>query len=338
MLVSIIIINWNGASLLKGCLDAVFNQTYSPIEVLLVDNGSTDNSLEIAGKYEVKIIANKENLGFAKGINQGIKESKGEFILPLNNDVVLDKEYIENLVKIINSDNKIGSVMGKLLWAGTDGLIDSAGHTIHKNRLPRNIGTGIKDGEQFNIKKEVFGVCGAAPLYRKDMLEDTKINGEYYDEDFFAFLEDVDLDWRARLLGWKAYYVPEAVADHHRGGTAVRRTKTVELHNFKNRYLMVMKNDYILSHWKNVHQILFTDVVKSGALLFRYPTALLGFFSVIKLMPKTLKKRSLIKRKRKVSRKEMEKWFLPFDYKSWFKQHLISDVYDLRGRSRELEE
>jgi GT2 family glycosyltransferase len=330
MLVSIVILNWNGISLLKNCLDSVFNQTYSPIEVITVDNGSTDGSIEILKDYDLKLIENNENLGFAKGINIGIRHSKGEYILPLNNDVVLDKNYVSELVKVMENDLQVGSAAGKLIWAGTGGLIDSAGHSLHKNRLPRNIGTGKKDGPDFAKKKEVFGVCGAAPLYRRKMLEDIEINGEFYDESFFSFLEDVDLDWRARLLGWKSFYVPEAVAMHHRGGTAVRRSKIVEVHNYKNRYLMIMKNDYLLSNLKNIHQIIFTDIIKSSALFFRYPSALLGIFQVIKLTPATLRKRWVIKKKRKMSRKEMEKWFIPFEYKPWFSQHLLTDVYDLK--------
>lgn len=335
MLVSIIVLNWNGASLIKDCLNSVFKQSYSPLEILAIDNGSVDNSPDIIRQYELKFIENKENVGFAKAINQGIRKAKGDFVLPLNNDVILDKEYVANLVKVMNNDDKTGSVSGKLMWAGTEGLIDSAGHSLHKNRLPRNIGTGQEDGPDYSVKREVFGVCGAAPLYRRKMIDDVEINGEFYDESFFSFLEDVDLDWRAQLLGWKALYVPEAIAMHHRGGTAVRRSKIVEVHNYKNRYLMIIKNDFLLSFLKNFPQIIFTDLVKSSALFFRYPTALLGLFSVVKLMPKTLRKRSLIKKKRKISRKEMEKWFLPFDYNKWFKQHLTTDVYDLNSENIE---
>ena len=328
-LVSVIILNWNGSDLITKCIDAVRDQTYKPLELIVVDNASTDDSLSMIKKYEnLKLVENTENLGFSRAVNIGIRESKGDYVMPLNNDVFLEKEYVEYLVREMDKNEKTGSVSGKLIKSKTR-KIDTVGHSIHKNRLPRNIGSDQEDGPQYSIKKEVFGVCGAAPLYKRKMLEDVEINGEYYDESFFAFLEDVDLDWRARLLGWRSFYVPESVAFHHRGGTAVRRSKTVEMHNYKNRYLMIIKNDDPISFLKNLHQIVFTDIIKNGALLVRYPTALLGFADVLRLLPETIRKRKIIRRKRKVSRKEMERWFLPFDYKEWFRQHATSDVYDL---------
>ena len=335
MLVSVIVLNWNGSSLIDDCLTSVFDQSYINKEIIVVDNGSTDDSLEKIDSYDVKLIENNENLGFAKGINTGIKAAMGVYILPLNNDVVLDKEFIQELVNAVLKDKKTGSVCGKLLRAEDKKLIDSTGHSIHKNRLPKNIGKGEQDGEMFSKREEVFGVCGAAPMYKKEMLDDIKIDDEYYDESFFSFLEDVDLDWRARLRGWKAYYEPKAVGFHYRGGTAVRRSPIVEVHNYKNRYLMIIKNDYLISFFKNIHQIIFTDIIKNAALLFRCPKALTGIFQVIRLLPKTIKKRRNIRKRRKVSRKEIEKWFLPFNYKEWFHTHMKTDVYDLRTQIKE---
>ncbi|RJQ32871.1 MAG: glycosyltransferase family 2 protein [Actinobacteria bacterium] len=349
-LVSVIIPNWNGKSLLNECLASVYNQTYPNIEIIVVDNGSTDGSREYlesrvervkssegwhnvgAQRAVPLLILNNKNEGFAKAVNQGIKQSKGTFVMPLNNDIVLEKTFIEEMVKAAKKDSKIGTVSGKLIRNDKYGqiVIDCTGHVIFKNRLLTNRGFNELDKGQYDKEEYVFGASGAAPLYRRLMLNDIAVDGQFYDESFFSFLEDVDLDWRAQLRGWSVYYTPLAVAFHHRGGSAVRRSKIVEMHNFKNRYLLMIKNDNAKSVAKNLPGILFSDLVKSGALLFRCPKALLGIADVIKLLPQTLKKRKVIQQNKVVSLDDMEKWFRPFSYRSWFKRHIREDVYKLR--------
>lgn len=327
-LVSVVIPNWNGAHLVKECLLSLSAQTYSPIEIILVDNGSTDHSLRIVKENfpEVIVLANQTNLGFSVAANQGIERSKGRFILLLNTDVTLDRHFVSEMVKLISRSSDIGSVTGRLLKSsnGRSELIDSTGHLFFRNRLAADRGEGEEDKGQYNLVEEVFGACAAASLYRREMLEDVKVNGEYFDRSFFAFLEDVDLNWRAQLRGWRCLYAPTAVGHHHRGGTAIRRSRLVEEHNYKNRYLMILKNDDILSLVKNAHHFLLTDTLKTLGLLFRCPTALLGWLLVIKALPVTLKKRRIIQQNRKRSQAEVERWFQPFDYGAWIKKHLWS--------------
>ncbi len=331
-LVSIIILNWNGKHLLDDCLKSASKQTYPQIEIIVIDNGSNDGSVDyLKQNYsDIKIIANNENIGFASAMNIGFREAKGAYLMPLNNDVTMQPTFVEEMVKAAE-EAEVGLVSGKLIKAGAIGseVIDTAGHIMYKNRMPRNIGEGLHVS-QFNKEDYIFGACGAAPLYKREMLEDVAVFGEYYDENFFSFFEDVDLDWRAQIRGWKCKYTPNAIAHHWRGGTAVRRSAIVETHNYKNRYLMMLKNDTLPYFFLNLPQILFSDVVKTGALLFRAPVALTGLFSVIKFLPQTLKKRRYIQSNRKVAASEIEKMLAKFDYLAWFKKHIREDVYDLK--------
>ena len=326
-LVSIVVVNFNSEKWLQTCLDSIFKQTYPQLEVILVDNASTDGSLSFLKKNfsQLPLIGNKENVGFAKAVNQGIAQAKGEFILPLNPDVGLTPHYVEEMLKAANKNGKIGSVSGKLYRSDEmdSKVIDSAGHLMFKNRLSANRGNEEIDKGQYNDQAYVFGTCGAAALYNREMLDDIKINGEYFDETFFAFWEDIDLDWRANLRGWKCLYTPEAVAYHYRGGIRTPRPKLIEFNNYRNRYLALIKNDSFWGLLKSMPQIIFTDIFKSGALLFRCPAALLAWLDVFGLLPEMLAKRRIIQNRKTVSFKEMDKWFQKFDYLSWFKRHLI---------------
>lgn len=327
-LVSVIIINFNGQDFLQGCLDSLFSQDYSSVEIIAIDNASTDGSLDIlkAKSSQLKLVANDTNLGFAGAFNQGVNLSKGDFIMSVNPDIVLSQNFIPTMITEAKADTKIGSLSGKLIRRakGEEGIIDSAGHVMFKNRLSINRGDGEKDKGQYDQKEYVFGTCGAAALYRRAMLEGVKANKQYFDEDFFAFWEDIDLDWRAQLYGWKCLYVPEAVAYHFRGGIRFPRPRIVELSNYRNRYFTIIKNDYLWGLAKNLPQIIFTDFLKNTTLLFRCPSALfLGSLDILKFLPKMLSKRRAIQKRITVKPREIEKkWFRKFNYRKWIKKHL----------------
>lgn len=330
-LVSIVILNWNGKDYLRQCITSGLEQTHHPIELFVIDNASSDGSVEWLQQNfpSLSVIRNKKNLGFAAAINQGIRLSRGDYVMPLNFDVIMTKTFVEELVKVAERDTRTGSVSGKLLrFASPEenrSYIDSAGHIIYRNRLVVNRGESEIDFGQYDQEEEVFGACGAAPLYCREMLEDIKIGGEYYDENFFAFWEDIDLDWRARLRNWESLYTPRAVAYHQRGGPSLRRSSAVELHNYKNRYLVILKNDKLYSFLKASPQILFTEILKAGAILTRCPSALVkGWILLIRLLPQTLKKRKEIQGRRLVSQTEIEKWFYKFDYPKWIRRHLLN--------------
>ena len=223
-LVSISLLLYKPGFYLKPCLESVFGQSFRDFELLVIDNDSADGTAQKAEEIlrseangiNWRLIPNKKNFGFAAGQNQGIRESKGDLILLLNQDIVLEKDFLKNIIEVFKNDQKIGAVQGKFLRLKAEGknleksdLIDSAGLTILKNRRIIARGQGHKDKGQFEKGEEIFGTDGAAPVYRRATLEDTKIcireHCEYFDESFFMYKEDVDLAWRTRLAGWKSF-------------------------------------------------------------------------------------------------------------------------------------
>jgi GT2 family glycosyltransferase len=242
----------------------------------------------------------------------------------LNPDVVLGPEFVGRLASAIENEPAFGSASGKVyrLPAGERGIIDTTGHVIYKNRLFTDRGEDEPDRGQFDEPGEIFGACAGVGLYKKAMLEDIREGEEYFDESFFLFLEDTDLNWRAQLRGWKCLYVPGATAWHHRGGTAKRLTRLVETHNYKNRYMMLIKNDSFGGFLKNLHHFIVTDTLKTTALLWRCPSALLGWRDVWRELPALYRKRRIIQKNRRVSQAEFEQWFVRFDYGQWVRRHI----------------
>jgi GT2 family glycosyltransferase len=215
VMISVVIPNFNGKQYLDRCLSALIMQTYRDFEVIVVDNCSTDRSTEYLSENFpwAKIIRNKENLGFAGGTNVGIKEAKGDYILTLNNDTWIGKNFVANILEPM-SEKCVGMCASKMLFP--DDRINSAGICISRSGAAWDRGMFEPDKGQYDQCEEVFGPCAGAALYRKAMLMEIGL----FDEDFFLYMEDVDLAFRGRLAGWKCIYVPKAVAYHHHGGTA----------------------------------------------------------------------------------------------------------------------
>lgn len=314
-LASVLIVNWNGARLLPSCLASVHAQDYQPIETLVVDNGSVDGSAEIAARDEgVRLIRNRENLGFAVANNIGIDAARGEFVLLLNYDVRLRPDYVRILVSCLQRDASLGSVSGKLLRAEPPDLIDSTGHVMYRNVWATNRGEDEPDGPAFAEPAEVFGVCAAAGLYRRAMLEDVRLEGEILDGTFFAYLEDVDLDWRARSRGWRSWYEPAAVAIHARSGSGAWGSSRMQRHILKNRLLLIVKNDGGLGLLARLPGMAALTGAKAVQLLVTRPGALLGAVDTVRLLPAAWRKRGAIQRRRTVPRREVERFFEPYPY------------------------
>ena len=337
--VSVIIINFNGLADIEACLESVAAQDYPELELLVIDNGSSDGSTEWlrewasgqSGGTRFKttgplLIENGANTGFSPALNQGIKATTGELVMPLNTDVVLEDSFIAMLVARLEKDSA-GSVSGKLMRFppfGKDNVIDTVGHVIFKNRLAESLGEGLRGATSFLEPIEVWGTCGAAAIYDRAMLEDVAVDGEYFDEDFFAFWEDLDLDWRARMRGWRCMFEPAAVGYHRRGGAGYRKSLLVETHNYKNRYLMIIKNDSARYLLRNLPGLAATEALKGGALLVRCPKALLGLGQVVRLLPAMVRKRRVIQSRRLVPARDLDGWFQPFGYAKWVRRHLLN--------------
>jgi len=217
-LASVIVVNYNGKQYLKRCLDALLCQTYPNVEVILVDNGSGDGSVDFVRAIypSVKVIENGSNLGFAPANNVGIRAARGELIATLNNDTGAAPEWLEALASEMISDDSVGMCASRMLRMDDPTIIDSTGICISRSGACWDRGAFEKDEGQYDTPAEVFGPCAGAALYRKAMLDEVGL----FDEDFVSYMEDTDLAFRGRLAGWKCRYVPEAVVYHVHGGTA----------------------------------------------------------------------------------------------------------------------
>ncbi len=216
-LASIVIPNWNGAHHLPVCLDALRAQTYSPLEVILVDNGSTDGSQELViGRYpEVQLLALERNLGLTGGNNAGFRAAQGQVLISLNNDTEAHPRFVEALVTAFIEHPEAGMVASKMLLFDHRDQIHSAGDGYGLDGIPFNRGVWQRDEGQFNEPGWIFGGCGGAVAYRRAMLDDVGL----FDESLFMYCEDVDLNWRAQLAGWRCWYSPEAIVYHKLSAT-----------------------------------------------------------------------------------------------------------------------
>ncbi|VVB88569.1 Glycosyltransferase AglI [uncultured archaeon] len=216
-LVSVIIVNHNGKVFLKNCLSSLSAQSYPAFEIIFVDNGSSDGSTDYVRTEfpSARIIESKKNLGFAKGNNLGIKAAKGELIATLNNDTKVSSRWLEELVRIMNSNGSVGMCASKMMFLEKPGMIQSTGLCISRSGVSWDRGIYETDNGQYESVEERFGPCAGAGLFRKKMLDEIGL----FDEDFYAYLEDTDMAFRAKLAGWKCMYVPKAVVYHYHGGT-----------------------------------------------------------------------------------------------------------------------
>lgn len=219
-LVSVIIVNWNGRDWLETCLPTLAAQTFRDFEVVVVDNGSTDGSIDWLKKEwpQVRVLPQAENLGFAVGNNCGIQASSGPYIVTLNNDTRLDAEFLAEMVTAVETSSlpKTGMVAAQIVrWQQPD-LLDSAGIEVDWAGIAWNRGWQ-QPVATANQLCEVFGPSGAAALYRRDMLDDISL----FDADFFCYYEDVDLAWRGQRAGWTCLYAPKARVHHWHSATAV---------------------------------------------------------------------------------------------------------------------
>lgn len=304
-LVTLVILNWNGRRYLQTCLDAVFHQTFQDFEVLLVDNGSTDDSVPfIRATYpQVRLLINDTNLGFAAGNNQAFRASRSTFVATLNNDTQVEPNWLEALVGGMEGDEKIGMCASKMLFAHHPNMINSAGICVDRAGIAWDRKGGAPDDPDAIATEPVFGACAGAALYRRAMLDDVGL----FDEEFFAYLEDVDLAWRAQLAGWDAIYVPQARVYHHHSGTSGERSAFKSRHLGRNKAWTILKNypaPYIFWY---LPIVALYDVASVGyAVLGQQNWAsLYGRWLALRRIPDMLRKRRRIQGHKRVSSSEL---------------------------------
>jgi GT2 family glycosyltransferase len=305
-MISVIIVTAGRGDYLKACLESLHKQTYPDLDIMVIDNspGAAVGREVIKSYPKIKLYSGGQNLFYCQALNQGIQMSKGDFILCLNDDVILTDRFIEEALKGFFYDTKVGMVSGKIL-RGDGKTIDSTGLSPSFWRTARERGYGSYDRGNFEKEGFVFGVNGAAAFYRREMLEDIKEDNDYFDSDFRIFYEDLDVSWRAERAGWRGYYIPGAIAYHIRGGTiragsgidrpCARRFLSCELEAdlIKNRYLAVIKNESALNFLLHLPGMLLYDLIVWSYILFFRPPVIRIFFLNLKYLKKALRKRAI---------------------------------------------
>ncbi len=250
-LVSVIIPHWNGKQHLPVCLSALRRQSHKDVEVILVDNGSTDGSQAFVRQAfpEVRVLELGRNLGFTGACNAGYRVTHGQFIVLLNNDTEADPHWIECLVDGFGRYPQAGALASKLLLFDRRDHFHAAGDFYRVDGIPGNRGVWQRDSGQFDREEEVFSACAAASAYRRQMLDDIG----FLDNAFYFSCEDIDLSWRARLRGWQVIYLPQAVVYHKLKATG--GSVTGSYYDGRNFLYLIWKNyptSLLRRHWPSV--------------------------------------------------------------------------------------
>lgn len=319
--VLISIVTHNDSRMLENCLDSLTGLA-SPARVKIWDNASVDDPASVASRYDVEFVSSPENLGYCGGHNRNIRGEAFDYVFFMNPDVCLSPDFFLRLLPALDPDPRIGMATGKILRMDPEGkpvrrngvpVLDSTGIIFRRSQRHFDRGSEEEDRGQYDRRELIFGSTGAALLCRRSLVEDLSLNGEFWDEDFFAYREDADLAWRARLRGWEIIYEPSAVAMHLRHvfpGNRSRVSPLINMHSVKNRFLMRAKNmDWNL--WFHCFPpILFRDFGIVAYILFRERSSLEAFKILWKKRRKIWRKRNLIQRGRLVYGREVSKWFL----------------------------
>ncbi len=243
--VSVIIPNWNGVEHLPTCLDSLRRQTVADVEVIVVDNGSTDGSLNLLERRypQARLLPLGENRGFAGACNAGMRAARGAFLVLLNNDTEVDPRWLEEVLAAFRRHPEAGLVASKMLLFDRRDIFHTAGDFYRVDGVPGNRGVWQRDEGQYDREEYVFGACGGSAAYRRTMLEQVGL----LDEAFFYSCEDVDLAWRAQLAGWRCVYAPRAVVYHKLSATG--GGTTASFYDGRNTIYVLVK-DYPSDLWR----------------------------------------------------------------------------------------
>lgn len=320
-LVAITVVTYNSSRYIARCLEDALAQDYPDIQIVVVDNASAEGTQDILRTFEprVRVFYNPVNSGFAGGQNQAIAAvPDAEFVLTLNPDIRLTPEFVKNAVAAARMDATIGSVCGKLFAMSEDfeipasNIFDSTGIYMTPNLRHLDRGSRMPDRGQYGTLEYVFGGTGAACLYRRAMIDDVSVLGEFFDDDFFAYREDADVAWRAQLLGWRCIYTPLAVGYHVRGVTPENRRSlpaVINMHSVKNRWLLRMKNmtaDLYRRYWFAITR---RDAIVIGGCLLFETSSLRAFLLTFQYRKRIWAKRSEIMKRRRASDAYIASWF-----------------------------
>jgi GT2 family glycosyltransferase len=319
--VAIIMVSWNAKEYLEKCLSSIFEQTYSNFEVIFIDNGSTDGSVELIRKNfpTVRLISLDENYGFAKANNIGIRlafEDKARHVVLLNVDTIIKANFLEELVAAAESDDHIGCCQSKMFSMDDPRIIDGVGISVRKNCGMISIGHGELDIGNYNQPKEIFGANAGASLYKSEMLKQVGL----FEEECFAYHEDVDLALRVRIAGWKCVFVPQAVVYHKHSVTIGKYSPIKKYFLTRNRYYYVIKNlpapmvfKFFVRKTINIIELIVKIPIRLVLLdIKKFHTDIIklkAHYHAIKNIPIMFRKRNEIRSKRMISDQELVRWF-----------------------------
>jgi GT2 family glycosyltransferase len=306
-LLSVVIPNWNGLRFLPVCLNALSQQTYDALEIVIVDNASSDGSQAYIREHypQVKLIALAENRGFTGACNAGLHAATGSFLALLNNDTEVDPNWAAAVVEAFQRHPEVGSVASKMLLFDQRDRIHTAGDFFTTDGRAGNRGVWQPNDERFNDEIYVFSACGGSSAYRRALLDDIGT----LDDDFFFSLEDVDLGWRAQLAGWRCLYTPHAIVYHHLSATG--GGVTASYYGGRNLICVIAKN-YPSSLWKKYgNSVLKAQFLTAWQALKAWRgkearATLRGMAAGVILLPTLLRKRKLIQRDRKATDSYLE--------------------------------
>ena len=301
--VTVVIVNWNGAHFLDRCLSALLAQTVTPHEIILVDNASTDDSLDIVRSFpSVRLLAQNKNLGFARGNNLAIAAAdvESEWIALRNPDAYVEPRWLEALLSAAHDDPAFDVFGSKLVVAADSAVLDGAGDVYHISGLVWRMGHGADVSSFSEQACEVFSPCAAAALYRRSAW--LEVGG--FDEDFFCYVEDVDLGFRLRLAGRRCLYVPSSVAHHVGSGTTGGQHSDFSVyHGHRNLVWVYVKNMPSVLFWAflplhlamNLVTLFMLTLRGQGKVIFR------AKLDALKGIPRMWRKRTQIQSKRVIS-------------------------------------
>jgi GT2 family glycosyltransferase len=298
--VTVVVVTWNHRAEIADCLAAAGAQTWPDVELVVVDNGSTDGTAELVASAfpRAALRRERENGGLSRALNRALAAATGEFFLTLNPDVVLGAGFLERALGAFPGRPDVWCVAPRLVRP--DGSLDAAGVEPTPDGRFRNRGEGAREPLDFDRPGEVFGACGAAALYRTEALRSLAgPDGEVFDEDFFVYREDLDVAWRAARRGFRTWYEPAAVATHRRRWPSGGRStvpRWVRRHSFKNRYLMLAKNADLGFLARSFGPLVRHEAAALAWTLVREPHLLLAYGQAALRLPRALRKRRLARR------------------------------------------
>lgn len=315
--VDVVVLNYNGMHLLEAMSPSVEGQTYDNVNLIVVDNGSTDGSAEYLREHwpAADILALPENVGVAAALNRGVERGEAPYVALLNNDIELGAEWLAELVEALEQHPEAGSAVGKLLNFSERDVIDGAGDEIMWSGASTRRGHGERDHGQYDAPTTIFSASGAASLYRREAFDAVGL----FDEDFYAYLEDVDWGFRAQLAGFTCRYVPTAVGYHMGSATTQRNAAFYRFFLHRNLIALVAKNFPASSLARHSGKVLVYLLVQSLASVSDgfVREHLRGWREAARALPTTLRKRRAIQGTRKVDPAYLESLVSPgwgFDF------------------------